>query len=135
MILFDIKLSWYFKHFNRIGGATRRGISATILTNTGVLLLLHPTLFCREFGDFYFKFDHEELDSIRDSTGCGKPCRYMEYKIQGEGIPTFFKSEHSIFSLLASSRFFQLDFSQTAHLGIAGTPRLRKRSFFTRPPP
>ena len=38
----------------------------------------------------------------------------MEYKIQGEGIPTFFKSEHAIFSLLASSRFFQLDFSHSS---------------------
>ena len=91
-----------------IGGVTKGGIPAPILINTGICETSCYSNLCfgRKFGDFYFEFDHEELDSIRESTGCGKPCRYMEYKID-EGLPTSFESEHAIFSLLASSRSFR----------------------------
>ena len=55
----------------------------------------------------YFKMRFEELSVIKKMTGCGKPCNYLEYKFNGEKIPTSLKSsgDHYIFSLLAQTRY------------------------------
>ena len=119
-----------------IGGVTKGGTSAPSFTNTGGFSFhCCDNCFRRELGDFYIKFFNEELDSIRESTGCRKPCRYMEYKIEGEGLPTSFKSEHPNFSLLASSRSTNWKVDQRWMTMVAGTLWLRERSFFTLPPP
>ena len=48
---------------------------------------------------------YEELEVIRNLTGCGKPCRYLAYQFHGGGIPTSFQSSHYVFAMIAQSRY------------------------------
>ena len=50
---------------------------------------------------------YEELEKIKEMTGCAKPCNYMEYRFHGGKIPSSFKpsGDHFIFSLHAQTRY------------------------------
>ena len=45
----------------------------------------------------------EDLDGIYKKTGCLKPCHYLKYWVEGDGIPTTYKSDNFLFSLVSVS--------------------------------
>ena len=54
---------------------------------------------CRMYEKLYNKLWIEDLDGIYRRTGCLKPCHYMKYKIEGDRLPTSYKSKNFLFSL------------------------------------
>ena len=53
----------------------------------------------RFYENIYNKLELEDLDGIYERTGCLKPCHYLKYKIEGDRVPTSYKSQNFLFSL------------------------------------
>ena len=58
---------------------------------------------CRRYEELYKNLLVEDLDGIYKKTGCLKPCHYLKYWVEGDGIPTTYKSDHFLFSLVSVS--------------------------------
>ena len=59
------------------------------------------------FEKYYFNTSFEELDVIKEFTGCGKPCNYLEYKFLKERIPSGFdpSGDYFVFTIVAQTRY------------------------------
>ena len=57
----------------------------------------------RRYEELYKNLLVEDLDGIYKKTGCLKPCHYLKYWVEGDGIPTTYKSDHFLFSLVSVS--------------------------------
>ena len=49
----------------------------------------------------------EELDVIKEFTGCEKPCKYLEYKFLKEMIPSDFdpSGDYFVFTIVTQTRY------------------------------
>ena len=56
-------------------------------------------LLSRKYENLYGNLIVEDLDGIYKRTGCLKPCHYMKYWIEGDRLPTSFKSNNFLFGL------------------------------------
>ena len=60
-------------------------------------------ILCRGYNQVFTKLDTSESEEVTKITGCLKPCKYKQYRLIGEPMPSTFKTEHYVFSLWSVS--------------------------------
>ena len=53
----------------------------------------------------------EELDVVEEFTGCGKPCKYLEYKFLRERIPSGFdpSGDYFVFTIVSQTKYTSVE--------------------------
>ena len=57
------------------------------------------SILCRTLEEAYWNLTYFDYEGVFESTGCQRPCIYLQYKFIGEKQRTSYISEHFVFSL------------------------------------